>query len=193
MPTLPVELNADGVHSIRAPDRFTTTRPFSVELDNTGRSTHAHLHFDDALDRVASVEEVNHFVEDGAIRRIHVSTADVDESVRGKLKIVTGYGSNTAYVDVFVEPSDESADEPVVVDERFADPPETTPDPPRSQRVVVGLDAAISRGGLPALAVGFVAVGAGVAAAFAVESGLVFFVVALVLTVALGTAVLLVG
>jgi len=62
--TLSVELNGDAVHSIRAPDRFETTGPFAVALENEGRSTHVHLHFDDDLDRVVSVAETNHFVDD---------------------------------------------------------------------------------------------------------------------------------
>jgi len=95
-------------------------RPFAVALENEGRSTHVHLHFDDDLDRVVSVAETNHFVDDEATKHVHVSVADVAEPVRGKLKIVTGYGSETRYVDLRVDPPEDAApDEVAAVDEAF--------------------------------------------------------------------------
>jgi len=126
--TLSVELNGDAVHSIRAPDRFETTGPFAVALENEGRSTHVHLHFDDDLDRVVSVAETNHFVDDEATKHVHVSVADVAEPVRGKLKIVTGYGSETRYVDLRVDPPEDAAPDEVAVDEAFTKPPERPPE-----------------------------------------------------------------
>lgn len=191
MPTLAVELNGDEVHSISAPDQFTTTTPFSVELANRGRSTHVHLHLDDELDRVASLDAVNHYVEDESAKRVHVATADVERSVRGKLKVVTGYGSNTTYVDVRIDPPVDAGPDEVVVDERFSEPPEQPPSPPRSQRLVAAVDAAIERGGVPALLVGLIAVGLGVAAAFAIDSALVFLVVGAVLAVTLAATLLI--
>lgn len=190
MATLEVELNGDEVHAIEGPDRFTTTKPFSIELANLGRSTHVHLHFDDDLDRVTSIDEVNHFVEDEAVKRVHVSKRDVDEPVRGKLKVVTGYGSNSTYVDVRIEPSVETAPDEVVVDERLSKPPERTPSPPASRRLADALERAIERGGVTALVFAFLAVGLGVAVAFAVDSVLVFLVVGVVLTVTIAVTLL---
>jgi len=185
VPTLPVELNGDGVHSIRAPDRFTTDRSFSVELENLGRSAHVHLHLDDDLDRVASLAAVNHFVEDGSIRRVHVSTADVEEPVRGKLKIVTGYGSGVRYVDVLIEsPPDRGADE-VIVDEKLARPPERTPaEPPLRQRVAAAIDRVVENGGIPAVVLALLAVLVAVAVAVTIDSVLVLIGVGVVLGVA---------
>jgi len=190
VPTLEVELNGDEVHAIEGPDRFTTTKPFSIELSNLGRSTHVHLHFDDDLDRVMSIEEGNHFVEDEAVKRVHVSKRDVDETVRGKLRVVTGYGSNSAYVDVRIDPPVETAPDEVVVDEQLSKPPERTPSPPPSQQLVDTLDRAIERGGVTALVLGFLAVGLGVAVAFAVDSALVFLVVGAVLAVTIAVTLL---
>jgi len=193
VPTLDVELNGEAVHDIDAPDAFATDGPFPVVLDNSGRSTHVHLHFDDELDRVTAVDEVNHFVADEGIRHVHVSIADVDESVRGKLKLVTGYGSNTSYVDVRIEPSAETPEKPVAVDETLSAPPERSPDPLPAQRAVNALDRLIQRGGIAGAVLGFLAVAAGVALALAVDSVVVWFAVGLALTVAFGAVLIAVA
>ena len=190
MPTLAVELNGDAVHSIRAPDRFETTGHFSVAFENLGRSTHVHLHFDDELDRVCSVGETNHFVDDESTKRVHVTADETDEPVAGKLKIVTGYGSNTRYVDVRLEPPPDVGADEIVIDETLAQPPERPPDPPPRQRAgnaVVGL---VERGGLPAAAIGFLAVVAGVALALALDSVIVSVAVGIVLAVSLAAVLL---
>jgi len=171
VPTLAVELNGDAVHSIRAPDRFATTGHFSIALENLGRSTHVHLHFDDDLDRVCSVGETNHFVDGESTKRVHVTADAVDGTVTGKLKIVTGYGSNTRYVDVEVDAPTQDVTERVTVDERFTKPPERPPDPPLGQRVSD-------------------AVAAGVALALAIDSVIVSFAVGVVLTVSIAAVVL---
>ncbi|MFW6000280.1 MAG: DUF7524 family protein [Halorubrum sp.] len=190
MPTLDVELNGETVHDIDAPDSFVTDGPFPVVLENSGRSTHVHLHFDDDLDRVTAVDEVNHFVADEATRHVHVSTADIAEPVRGKLKIVTGYGSNTRYVDVRVDPSPDTPDESVAVDERLSAPPERAPDVPSRQRAVNALDRLVQRGGVAGAAFGLLAVVAAVAVALAVDSAVVWLAVGLALMVAFGAVLL---
>lgn len=190
MSTLSVELNGDTVHSIRAPDRFETTGPFAVALENAGRSTHVHLHFDDELDRFVSVDETNHFVDDESTRHVHVSVGDVTEPIRGKLKIVTGYGSNTRYVNVRIDAPEEPVDKTVAVDESFARPPERPPEVPPSQRVANAVDRLIERGGVPGAIAAFLALAAGVAIALALESTVVSVAVAVVLTVSLGAALL---
>jgi hypothetical protein len=190
VPTLDVELNGEAVHDIDAPDSFVTDGPFPVVLENSGRSTHVHLHFDDDLDRAAALDDGNHFVADEATRRVHVSTADVDEPVRGKLKIVTGYGSNTAYVDVRIDPSPETPSESVAVDETFSAPPERPPEVPPGQRAVNALDRLVRSGGVAGAVFGLVAVGAAVAVAVAVDSALVWLAVGLALMIAFGAALL---
>lgn len=191
MSTLAVELNGDEVHSISAPDRFITTASFPIELSNRGRSTHVHLHLDDDLDRAASIADVNHYVEDEAVKRVHVTAVEVDEPVRGKLKVVTGYGSNTAYVDVRIDPPPEVAPDEVVVDDRLSKPPERSPPQPWTTRLVAAIERAVERGGVPALLVSFLAVALGVAAAFAIDSVLVFLAVGLVLAVTLAATLYL--
>ena len=190
VPTLDVELNGEAVHDIDAPDSFVTDGPFPVALENAGRSTHVHLHFDDELDRVTAVDEVNHFVADEGTRHVHVRTADVDDPVRGKLKIVTGYGSNASYVDVRVDPSPETPEESVAVDEALSAPPERTPDVPPRQRAVNALDRLVQRGGVAGAAFGLFAVAAAVAVAIAVDSAVVWLIVGLALAVGLGATLI---
>lgn len=190
VPTLDVELNGEAVHDIDAPDSFVTDGPFPVVLENTGRSTHVHLHFDDDLDPVTAVDEVNHFVADEGTRHVHVSTADVDERVRGKLKIVTGYGSNTSYVDVRIDPSPDTPEEPVAVDETFSAPPERPPDVPPGRQVVNALDRLVRRGGTAGAVFGFLAVAAAVTVALAVDSAVVWLAVGIALMIAFGAVLL---
>lgn len=190
MPTLAVELNGDAVHSIRAPDRFATTGHFSIAFENLGRSTHVHLHFDDDLARVCSIGETNHFVDDESTRRVHVTADEVDEPVVGKLKIVTGYGSNTRYVDVRLDPPPDSGPDEVAVDETFTKPPERSPDPPPRQRAANAVAGLVERGGLPGVVLGLLAVVAGVAVAVAVDSLIVSVAVGVVLAVSIAAVLL---
>ena len=193
MPTLAVELNGDAVHSIRAPDRFEATGHFSIAFQNLGRSTHVHLHFADELDRVCSIGETNHFVDDESTRRVHVTVDEVDEPVTGKLKIVTGYGSNTRYVDVRIEPPPDAGADEIAVDEALAKPPERPPDPPPRQRAANAVVGLVERGGLPGAILGLLAVAAGVALALAVDSLIVSVAVGVVLTVSIAAVLLAVA
>ncbi|GAB6878463.1 hypothetical protein JCM17823_07370 [Halorubrum gandharaense] len=188
MSSLDVELNGDGVHSISAPDRFSTDRPFSIVLTNLGRSTHVHLHLDDQLDAVASLAATNHYVEDESIRRVHVSTDAVSEPVVGKLKVVTGYGSGVEYVDVRIEPRPEEAPDTVVVDESLAKPPEPDPDPSLRERVASATETAFADGVAPALVFALVAVVVAVVVATLVDSVVVLAGVGLVVVAALAAA-----
>lgn len=192
MPTLVVELNGDSVHAIRAPDRFAASGPFPIALENRGRSTHVHIHFDDALDRVASVDEANHFVDDEATKHVHVSVSasDLREPIRGKMKIVTGYGSETQYVEVQIDPPTEADGDTVAVDKTFAKPPERPPDVPFKQRVANALDQLVERGGVSAALLSLVAVVAGVAVALTVDSVIVSLAVGIVIAVSVIAALL---
>jgi hypothetical protein len=188
--TLSVELNGDAVHSIRAPDRFEATGSFAVTLENKGRSTHVHLHFDDDLDRFTSVAETNHYVEDEAIKTVYVSVNGPTEPVRGKVKIVTGYGSNVRYVDVRLDPPEAADTERVVVDESFSKPPESTPAVPPTRRAANAVERLVERGGIPGAVAGFLALAVGVAIAVALDSAVVSVVVAVALIASLAAVAL---
>ncbi|WP_121821546.1 DUF7524 family protein [Halostella salina] len=136
-PTLSVHVSEDGLHSVRAePPSFETEGPFDVELVNHGRAVHVHLNLMEGLERGVTLEATNHFVETDAVQRVSVGVVDGALPASGKLKVVTGYGAETAYVDVAVDepaaPRTGTAElgegESVAVDETLSEPAEQTQD-----------------------------------------------------------------
>lgn len=121
MSELSVSLNRERLHRVETVDSFETTGPFDVLLENHGEAVHVHLHLDDDLSRAATLSAGNHYVQRGATKRVHVRARPGDDPVRGKLKIVTGYGSESAYVDVTVDAAAPQKP-PVQVDESLARP-----------------------------------------------------------------------
>ncbi|MEF8881716.1 MAG: hypothetical protein V5A34_04220 [Halapricum sp.] len=124
--TLPVHVNRSELHGLDVPNAVEVTGPFDVVLQNHGESVHVHLHLDDALSEVASLEANNHHVESESMRRVHVDVKGTGP-IRGKLKVVTAYGATTRYVDVVLEQPPEEKQE-VTVDESLSRPqPQETP------------------------------------------------------------------
>jgi len=122
---LPVHISRDELHALEVPAAFETDGSFDVRLINHGGSLHVHLHLDDALSEVASIDASNHHVEGESERRIRVDVAPDrldDGDVRGKLKIVSAYGAQTRWIDVRLDAPDEP-DGTVEVDESLATPP----------------------------------------------------------------------
>lgn len=117
---LPVHVNREELHDIAVPTSFETTGTFDVRLVNHGQPLHVHLHLDDALSAVAEIEATNHYVDGDSERRVTVSVRE-GATVRGKLKVVSGYGAQTRYVDVIVTEPDEQAGS-VRVDDSLAEP-----------------------------------------------------------------------
>jgi len=115
--SLVVELNRDGIHDIAVTNAFATDEAFTVDLQNHGEAVHVHLHFDDDLSRVARLDTNNHYVEGGTTRSVDVPVRRVEEPTTGKMKIVTGYGSEAEYVSVTVEPPPPEPPEPASRDE----------------------------------------------------------------------------
>lgn len=97
--TLSVDVNRTHLHSVEAPDSFSTTGSFDIELENHGEAVHVHVHLDDALSEVASIDAVNHHLRPGAVRRVPVVVHRDDRSVTGRLKVASAYGAETRYVD----------------------------------------------------------------------------------------------
>ncbi len=150
-----MHVNRDGLHSLETPDSFETAGGFDVRLINHGGAVHVHLHLDDALSDVAALEATNHYVREGADRLVRI---DAEEGAvgRGNLKVVTGYGARTRYVDVRLVEPEETGDR-VRVDASLARPqPREAADDPddglRDEATVVLL------GGLALLAASAVAV-----------------------------------
>lgn len=167
MPTLPVELNRDGVYSIQAPTEFTTTEPFTVELRNRSQPVHVHLNVDDELARVAKPAATSHYVEANSITRVHVDTREPERPIGGKLKISTGHGSKTHYVDVGVEPVPEE-EQPVILDEDLAKPAPDEPEEPSQLPAEAVANALPDRSALPRITAAHVFVALAVAVAILV-------------------------
>lgn len=123
---LTVTLNDERPHDLSVAPSFSTNGPFSVELANEGQAVHVHLHIDDELSRAASLSEGNHFVDGDQTKTVEVFVTQPSEPVSGKLKIVSGHGSETRYVDVTVEPGS-GGKPPVDVDETLSKPKQPHP------------------------------------------------------------------
>lgn len=141
---LPVHISREELHAIEVPPEFETDGPFDVRLINHGESMHAHLHLDESLSGVASLDASNHYVESESERlvRIDVATDRLGGSeVFGKLKLVSAYGAETRWVTVtLTQPTDGS--ERIQVDESLAKPqpePPSEPDVPVVSLLVGGL------------------------------------------------------
>ncbi|MFW6382936.1 MAG: DUF7524 family protein [Haloferacaceae archaeon] len=119
--SLSVSLNDERLHDIRTAAAFEATDSFPILLKNGDAPVHVHLHLDDALSEVASIPANNHFVNADTTRQVDVEVAEGPRPVEGRLKIVTGHGAETAYVDVSVVEPDETADA-VDVDETLGVP-----------------------------------------------------------------------
>lgn len=151
--SLPIDLNGSRLHEIDAPSTFSTTGRFTVSLDNHGEAVHVHLHLDDDLSRAAHLDASNHYVDAGSTRLVEIDTADVDEPTTGRMKVVTGYGAETEYVEVTIEPS-VGRPAPVDVDESLSRP---TP-PPDDPTPVERLQRQATEATLPLLALGAFAI-----------------------------------
>jgi len=121
--TLPVHLNREELHAVEVPDTFETSDSFDVALVNHGTSVHVHLHLDDALSEVASLDASNHFIDGETQRAAHVSLTGAGP-VTGRLKVASAYGAQTRYVDVRITEPEET-DSTVEVDESLSKPQPT--------------------------------------------------------------------
>ncbi|WP_135364324.1 DUF7524 family protein [Halosimplex halophilum] len=175
--TLPVHVNRDSLHALEVPDAFETDGSFDIGVVNHGGSVHVHLHLDDDLSEIATVEASNHFVDGESQRAVHVSVEGAGEAT-GTLKIASAYGAETRYVTVRItEPEEEEST--VEVDESLSEPQPREPD-----------DGGDGGSATVAASPQLVVVGLGVAA-LAVAAALVVFVDDVV--VLAGAVVVLVG
>jgi hypothetical protein len=121
---LPVHVSRQSLHAVEVPASFKTSRSFDVVLVNHGESLHVHLHLDDALSDVATMDASNHYVEGDSQRavRISVDTERLpDDGVFGRLKVASAYGAETRWIDVELEPPAQERST-VEVDESLAQP-----------------------------------------------------------------------
>ncbi len=122
--TLTVHINRRAVHSIEpATTDFETAESFTVDLINHGEAAHVHINLDDDLSGAISLDGGNHFVEAGRTRTIEAAVDQRSRPVSGRLRIVTGYGAETAHIDVSLIPSDDPVEGGTVeIDDRLSTP-----------------------------------------------------------------------
>jgi len=168
-PVLLVELNRGKLHTVEAPAEFAIDEPFSVELRNHGEAVHVHVRADEALSAVARIDsDGNVFVENDTTHSVPVTVEDVDSPVTGTLEIATGYGAEKQAIEVTVEP--QSNEQSVDIDETLSTPQRDdggSQSPPLGDQLSAVLP---SRGALPVILLGLVALAVAAGVANAVRS-----------------------
>lgn len=156
--SLYVNLNRDGMKTLETDtDAFTTDGSFKIILENHGQPAHVHLHFDDQLASIATVEDPNWYVPAGDIQPVEVEVAE-GRSGRGQIEISTGYGAERAQVDVQVEAGEDGQEAASTESETTTTVSEQEPEvgtgtPDLSRWVLPGLFAAAGVLGAVALMV----------------------------------------
>jgi hypothetical protein len=179
--TLPVAINRDRLHSVEAPESFVTPDSFAIELENHGEAVHVHVHLDDALSEIASVEAINHHLRPGAVRRVPITVHETDRPVTGRLKLAAAYGAETRFIEVSTG-TERNAKPPVEVDAalgRSRRSGTTSPTRPANRGsssggLLAGLDA-------PALALGGAVVFIALVVLVAIDNAVFLIAVLLVL------------
>lgn len=166
--TLEVHVNRDGPNAIEAPPSFRATGTFPVRIRNHGAPTHVHLHLDDSLSRTATIGADNRYVEDETV--VTVDVRDGPRPVEGQLKVVTGYGRQTARVAVDVEEPTE-LERGVAVDESLAKPARRDAAPDERAAPTELLDGNLALVALAVVAVGLAAAALSVSDALTVVAG----------------------
>jgi len=159
--TLPVHLNQRDLHSLEVPDVFETDDSFVLAVRNHGEASRVHVHLDDGLSEIAAVETTNHYVRANETAEIPVAVHGTGP-VRGKIKIVSGYGAVTRWVDVHVTESDDTG---VEVDEELG-----KPQPTRDESGPEVRSTLADRPTLPVIAFAAVALAVAVGAAALVDN-----------------------
>lgn len=115
---------------------FTTDGSFTIILENHGQPAHVHLHVDDNLAKVASLEEPNWYVSAGEIEQVAV---DVQDGVLGggTLEISTGYGAERETVDVEIDTTETEESTESTETETVSQPMETASSDRNLPRLVI--------------------------------------------------------
>lgn len=129
MDELTVDLNRESPYAIDVePPAFEAHESFDIVLTNHGSSTHTHLQLDEDLDRTADLDVANYFIKEDQVRNVRVAVREGNRPIRGRLKISTGYGSNTEYVPITIVDKTETESR-VIVDEQLAKPQQQADSP----------------------------------------------------------------
>lgn len=168
-----------------ADDSIEVTDDFVIEIENHGHPQHIHIAPADELGRFVMIEEANHFIETGDALAIHASVMD-DRPPKfdGRLRIVTGYGTDETFVEINLrQPGD--IEREVAVDENLAKPQSDTSEAPLMERL-------ISPDAIPILALAAMAVLIAVGATLiATDAAVVLGVIAVLVGVGIAIVLLL--
>ncbi|QLK25576.1 hypothetical protein HYG81_16055 [Natrinema zhouii] len=136
-----------------------TNGSFLLSLQGHESPAHVHCRLTGDLERIASIEEPNYFVERDGVTTvpIAVNTDVIDRPVDGHLEVVTGYGSESISIAVTVVPGPAAVD----VDESLAEPARSEPEPTALEQASERIPAlsGLEPGTIAVLALGIVAVG----------------------------------
>lgn len=169
MDELQVTLNQEKPHSIAVDSGlFQTNNSFDVVLTNCGSAIHVHLQLTEDLADYATIGTSNYFIEEEGTQRARVTLENSTRPISGRLKIVTGYGSNTEHVTIELVDATEE-DTGVQVAEELGQPQPRTPSP------------SITPDQLPVVILGILAVAIALVTGFIVSGWLAIFGILIVL------------
>ena len=144
---LPVHVGREKPRGLEVPGSIDVEGSFDIRFVNHGESVYVHVHLDEGLSDLGSIEAGNHFVEGESQRfiRVDVDTDRLgDEPVLGKLKVSSAHGAETRWVDVELHKPEEER-ESVEVDESLSHPQPEEPEPEplvdKPELIVLGLGA----------------------------------------------------
>ncbi len=127
MTDVTVSLNRDGLNTVTADERtVTVTRVLSIVLENHGKPTHVHLHLDDELATIGTIEDPHWFIPKGEWREVELQVTEAATG-HGRLRIEAGYGQEQERIDVDVTAPADAEPEPVDSGPREGTDPNTEP------------------------------------------------------------------
>ncbi|SDJ89959.1 DUF7524 family protein [Natronorubrum texcoconense] len=150
-----VHVNRGSADSLEtAVGTLETRESFGLLLESHGPPAHVHCRLGGDLERIASLETSNYYVESEGETYVpvHVASEAIDRPVEGTLEVLTGYGSESLSIPVVAKPAPGEVD----VDDSLAEPAQREPEPSALERAVTatGLEPAT----LVVVALGIVAV-----------------------------------
>ncbi|THE62805.1 hypothetical protein D8Y22_20295 [Salinadaptatus halalkaliphilus] len=185
---LTVHVNRDATDTLDPDVETLETRgSLAVELHGHERPAHVHCRLEGALERIATLEQTNYYIEPGSVTAvpIRIDNGPIDDPIEGRLEVVTGYGSESVSIDVTVTPPPPSVD----VDESLTEPRRDRSNQSAAPGVLEGIDGAsgLDPATLAVLVLGILAVAVGTVSA-ATIGGVVGVVGAVIVVGGVGVA-----
>jgi hypothetical protein len=151
---LTVSLNRSGLNTVETDrDRVQSADDVLVSLENHGKPTHVHLHLDDDLAALGTIEDPHWFVPQGERRDVPLQLTD-GAAGEGRLEITAGYGQAQTTVTVEARVAEEADSTPSpassLLDDAGTDTPE---DQPASETAGLRNPMVLGAGGSAALVV----------------------------------------